>query len=66
MNAITVTALTKRYGATLAVDDVSFEVSPREVMGLLGPNGSGKTTILRVLSGYLRPTAGSDIRRAVR
>jgi len=51
--------LSKRYGATLAVDDVSLQVSQHEVLGLLGPNGSGKTTILRVLTGYLRPDAGS-------
>jgi gliding motility-associated transport system ATP-binding protein len=51
--------LSKRYGATLAVDGVSFEVGQREILGLLGPNGSGKTTILRVLTGYLRPSAGS-------
>jgi ABC-2 type transport system ATP-binding protein len=50
--------LTKRYGAYLAVDGISFEVGQREVLGLLGPNGSGKTTILRVLAGYLRPSAG--------
>jgi ABC-2 type transport system ATP-binding protein len=51
--------LSKRYGATLAVDNVSLQVSRHEVLGLLGPNGSGKTTILRVLTGYLRPGAGS-------
>jgi ABC-2 type transport system ATP-binding protein len=51
--------LSKRYGATLAVDDVSLQVGRHEVMGLLGPNGSGKTTILRVLTGYLRPSTGS-------
>jgi ABC-2 type transport system ATP-binding protein len=50
--------LSKRYGALLAVDGVSFEVNHCEVVGLLGPNGSGKTTILRVLTGYLRPSAG--------
>jgi ABC-2 type transport system ATP-binding protein len=51
--------LTKRYGALLAVDQVSFEVAKGEIMGLLGPNGSGKTTVLRMLTGYLRPTAGT-------
>lgn len=51
--------LTKWYGPRLAVDRVSLEVDAGEVMGLLGPNGSGKTTILRILTGYLRPSAGT-------
>jgi ABC-2 type transport system ATP-binding protein len=51
--------LGKRYGRRQAVDGVSFEVNEREVVGLLGPNGSGKTTILRVLTGYLRPSEGT-------
>ena len=49
--------LSKRYGARLAVDDVSFTVEAGEVMGLLGPNGSGKTTVLRLLTGYLHPSS---------
>jgi ABC-2 type transport system ATP-binding protein len=51
--------LTKWYGPRLAIDHVSLEVEAGEVMGLLGPNGSGKTTILRILTGYLRPSSGT-------
>src|SRR6266478_5094584 len=51
--------LTKWYGPRLAVDRVSLEVEAGVVMGLLGPNGSGTTTILRILAGYLRPSAGT-------
>jgi ABC-2 type transport system ATP-binding protein len=51
--------LTKDYGRFRAVDDLSLEVAPGEVFGVLGPNGSGKTTALRLALGFLRPTAGS-------
>lgn len=51
--------LTKRYGSFTALDALSIEVRPGEVVGLLGPNGSGKTTALRLMLGFLRPTAGS-------
>jgi ABC-2 type transport system ATP-binding protein len=51
--------LTKRYGAKLAVDDLSFTVRPGTVTGFLGPNGSGKSTTMRMLLGLDRPTAGS-------
>jgi sodium transport system ATP-binding protein len=50
--------LTKRFGAALAVDDLSFHVAPGEIYGLLGPNGAGKTTTLRVLAAILAPTSG--------
>ena len=59
MAVVSVERLSKSYGSHLAVHDVSFEVGQREVVGLLGPNGSGKTTILRILTGYLRPSAGT-------
>ena len=51
--------LTKRYGPVLGVDDLSFEVRPGQVTGFLGPNGSGKTTTLRILLGLATPTAGT-------
>ncbi|MBI5506920.1 MAG: ABC transporter ATP-binding protein [Deltaproteobacteria bacterium] len=51
--------LTKDYGLFRAVDDVSFRVQPGEIVGLLGPNGSGKTTIMRMLTGFFAPTSGS-------
>ncbi|HEX4530489.1 MAG TPA: ABC transporter ATP-binding protein, partial [Acidimicrobiia bacterium] len=50
--------LTVRFGAVVAVDDVSFRVTPREVVGLIGPNGAGKTTIVDALTGFTRPSAG--------
>ncbi len=56
---IRVSNLTKRYGARIAVDDISFEVGRGEVVGFLGPNGAGKTTTLRILAGVLGPTSGS-------
>jgi len=55
---IQVEHLTKRYGATTAVRDVSFEVARGEVVGFLGPNGAGKTTTMRVLTGSLGATEG--------
>ena len=50
--------LTKRYGAFLALDRVHFAVERGEILGYLGPNGSGKTTTIRCLLGLVRPTAG--------
>ena len=56
---IDVQGLTKLYGELVAVDDLSFHVSPGEVLGLVGPNGAGKTTTLRSLAGIVRPTRGT-------
>jgi polyether ionophore transport system ATP-binding protein len=56
--AIRTEGLTKRYGATLALDALDLEVAPGEVYGYLGPNGAGKTTTIRLLLGLHRPTAG--------
>lgn len=57
--AIEVVGLTKAYDSLVAVDSISFEVHAGEVFGFLGPNGSGKTTTIRMLTGLSRPTAGS-------
>lgn len=51
--------LTRRYGPFTAVDEVSFTIGRGEVVGLLGHNGAGKTTIMKMLTGFLEPTAGS-------
>jgi ABC-2 type transport system ATP-binding protein len=56
---IEVRDLTKLYGELVAVDALSFRVSPGEVLGLVGPNGAGKTTTLRSLVGIVRPTRGT-------
>ncbi|HZD68293.1 MAG TPA: ATP-binding cassette domain-containing protein, partial [Actinomycetes bacterium] len=56
--AIAVDKLHKRYGTVVALDGLSFEVAPGKVMGLLGPNGSGKTTTIAILSTALRPDHG--------
>src|SRR6202034_3098104 len=50
--------LTKKYGALTAVDDVTFQVGPGEVLGFLGPNGAGKTTTMRMLAGFISATSG--------
>ncbi len=56
---IEVRNLTKRFGPTLAVNDVSFDVPAGEVVGFLGPNGAGKTTTMRILTCYLPPDSGT-------
>ena len=58
MDAIRVQALTKRYGTTLAVDDISFRVRPGQTVGLLGGNGAGKSTTIAMLLAILVPTSG--------
>jgi ABC-2 type transport system ATP-binding protein len=58
MHVIEVTGITKRYGDTLAVDDLSFEVRPGQITGFLGPNGSGKSTTMRMIMGLDNPDAG--------
>ncbi|MFB9477303.1 ABC transporter ATP-binding protein [Nonomuraea salmonea] len=55
---IEVIGLTKRFGGSAAVDDLSFTVTPGKITGFLGPNGAGKTTTLRVILGLDRPTSG--------
>jgi ABC-2 type transport system ATP-binding protein len=54
-----VSNLQRRYGAMLAVNNVSFSIKPGEIVGLLGHNGAGKTTIMKMLTGYLEPDSGS-------
>lgn len=56
--AIATRALSKRFGSVTAVSDLTVRVEPGQILGFLGPNGAGKTTTIRMLMGFLRPTAG--------
>jgi ABC-2 type transport system ATP-binding protein len=56
---IEISHLSKRYGQLTAVDDISFNVEPGEVLGFLGPNGAGKSTTMKMITGFLSPTSGS-------
>jgi ABC-2 type transport system ATP-binding protein len=56
---IEIERLTKRFGAFTAVDDVSFQVAKGEVLGFLGPNGAGKSTTMKMLAGFVTPSAGT-------
>src|SRR3989338_1513311 len=58
---ITVQNVTKSFGKTRAVDNVSFKIEKGEIVGFLGPNGAGKTTLMRMLTGYLPPAEGKII-----
>jgi len=70
MSLLRTEGLTKHFGGVAAVDDLSFAVEEGEILGLIGPNGSGKTTALNLLSGFLAPErgrvwlAGEDATRA--
>ncbi len=57
---ISISKLSKKYGAQRAVDDISFEVKTGEILGFLGPNGAGKSTTMKILTGYLS-SSGGDI-----
>jgi len=56
---ITTKNLSKRYGGKLAVDDLTFSVAPGEVLGFLGANGAGKSTTMRMIAGFIAPSAGT-------
>jgi branched-chain amino acid transport system ATP-binding protein len=56
---MSVKGVSKRFGGLVAVDNMSFEIARNEMLGLIGPNGSGKTTMLNLISGALKPSVGT-------
>ena len=61
MSCLKVEGLSKSFGGLQAVHDVGFEIEQGEILGLIGPNGSGKTTVLNLLTGFLKPDSGNII-----
>ena len=61
MSYLKVEGLSKFFGGLRAVHDVSFEVEQGEILGFIGPNGSGKTTTMNLVTGFLKPTAGTVV-----
>ena len=59
MSMIEIENLTRRFGAFVAVDHISFSVERGEVLGFLGPNGAGKSTTMKMITGFLAPTSGT-------
>ena len=59
MEAVKLDAITKKYGALVALRDVSMAVEPGEMFGLIGPDGAGKTTAIRIMCGLLKPDGGT-------
>lgn len=58
MNLVEFKNVSKKYGSFLALQDVSLEIKPGKIYGLLGPNGSGKTTMIKLINNLLTPTSG--------
>ncbi|KAF0138494.1 MAG: sulfate-transporting ATPase, partial [Stygiobacter sp.] len=58
MNALEIKSITKKFGEIVAVDDVSLSIAKGEMFALVGPDGVGKTTIIRMLCGIVKPNAG--------
>ena len=56
---IKITSLTKKYGTTLALNNINLQIDSGKIIGILGPNGSGKTTLIKLINGLLTPTEGS-------
>jgi branched-chain amino acid transport system ATP-binding protein len=59
VSLLVVQGATKRFGGVQALNDVSFQISEKDIYGLIGPNGAGKTTLFKTISGTVQPMAGS-------